>query len=114
MTPPPPACTVRVEVFAMMRHGVGQPPRAHVGALPRASVLSFTLGLLALRVCWLPGDNCLLALAAVTLGLLALAQISHHHDAPGGTEEAVTGVVLGVLVLGLSTFFISALVVAYR
>ena len=31
--------------------------------------LSFTLGLIALRLCWMPGVNCALALAAVGAGV---------------------------------------------
>jgi hypothetical protein len=82
--------------------------------LPKTAVLSFTLGLLALRVCWLPGVNCVLAMVAVVAGTMALVKIVQGHGARRGFEEAVTGVVLGIVVLGLSAFFVSALVVAYR
>ena len=93
----------------------GRPETAGDGRLlPRTAVLSFTLGLLALRVCWLPGVNCVLAAAAVALGTMALVKIVQGRGAGRGFEEAITGVVLGIVVLGLSTFFISALVVAYR
>ncbi len=86
------------------------------GARPlyRPAALSFTLGLAALRVCWLPGVNCLLAAASLVLGGTALWQIVHSHGRLGGVDEALSGTVLGVVVLGLSTFFISALVAAYR
>jgi hypothetical protein len=99
----------------MMLLNAGHPETAGGGRLlPKAAVLSFTLGLLALRVCWLPGVNCALALAALTAGIVAVLQITHSRGRVGGLEEAITGVVLGIVVLGLSTFFISALIVAYR
>jgi hypothetical protein len=111
-----------VEVIAMVRHnalldalGAGHPEAAGGGrVLPKAAVLSFTLGLLALRVCWLPGVNCVLALASVGLGLVGLFKILRGHGTVAGIEEAVTGVVLGIVVLGLSVFFASALIAAYR
>lgn len=82
--------------------------------LPKAAVLSFMLGIVALRLCWLPGVNCVFSLAAIGLGSLALVRILGSHGRAAGLEEAMTGLVLGVVVLGLSTFFISALVAAYR
>jgi hypothetical protein len=99
----------------MIHLTAGRPDAAGGGRLlPKAAVLSFTLGLLSLRVCWLPGVNCALAVAAVALGTIAFVQIAQGHGTKGGMEEAITGVVLGIVVLGLSTFFISALVAAYR
>ncbi|MDR7418746.1 MAG: hypothetical protein QN178_07520 [Armatimonadota bacterium] len=98
----------------MIGHGAGPTRPSQVPVRPRAAVLSFTFGLLALRVCWLPGVNCLMAMAAVALGALALARVARQHGARAGVEEAVTGLVLGMIVLGLSVFFVSALVAAYR
>ena len=89
-------------------------PAGPVRTLPRAAALSFTIGLIALRVCWLPGVNCALAAGALVLGVVGLCKIARGHGACGGLEEAITGVVLGVVVLGLSVFFITALVAAYR
>jgi len=80
----------------------------------RAAGASFTVGLVALRVCWLPGVNCLLAAAAIALGAVAAWQIARSRGALCGVDEAISGVVLGVVVLGLSVFFVSALVAAYR
>lgn len=80
----------------------------------RAAAASFTLGLVALRVCWLPGVNCLLAVTSIVLGAVAAWQIARSRGALCGTDEAISGVVLGVVVLGLSVFFVSALVAAYR
>jgi hypothetical protein len=80
----------------------------------RAAAASFTVGLVALRVCWLPGVNCVLAAAAITLGAVAAWQITRSRGALCGVDEAISGVVLGVVVLGLSVFFVSALVAAYR
>ncbi|HEU5171650.1 MAG TPA: hypothetical protein VFU46_13970 [Gemmatimonadales bacterium] len=80
----------------------------------RAAAVSFAVGLVALRVCWLPGVNCVLALAAIGLGAVAAWQILHSHGRLCGVDEAVSGVVLGVVVLGLSVFFISAIVAAWR
>lgn len=82
--------------------------------LCRAAALSFTVGLVALRVCWLPGVNCVLAAASVALGALAFWQIVRSRGALCGLDEAVSGIVLGVVVLGLSVFFVSAFVAAYR
>lgn len=98
-----------------IRQGKG-PPQQAGGArtLSRAAALSFTLGLVALRVCWLPGVNCLLAAAALALGVVAFVQIVRGHGAVSGLDEAITGVVLGVVVLGLSTFFVAAVLTAYR
>jgi hypothetical protein len=76
--------------------------------------LSFAVGLIALRVCWLPGVNCLLAVAAVALGISGLCQALRHRGEGCGLDEAITGLVLGIIVLGLSTFFTVALVAAYR
>jgi hypothetical protein len=99
----------------MLRLDAGRPDAAAGGRmLPKAAALSFTLGLLALRVCWLPGVNCALAAAALTAGVLALVQLVRAHGTLAGIEEALTGVVLGIVVLGLSVFFITALVAAYR
>lgn len=80
----------------------------------RAAAASFAVGLVALRVCWLPGVNCVLAAASVVLGGIAAWQIVRSRGALCGVDEAVSGIVLGVIVLGLSTFFVSALVAAYR
>lgn len=99
----------------MLRPGTGDPgSTGGAKVLPRAAILSFPLGLLALRVCWLPGVNCALALVAVALGAVGLLQILRGHGRFGGVEEAITGLILGIVVLGLSVFFVSALVVAYR
>lgn len=91
----------------------GPPPAPRARLQSRAAALSFTLGLIALRVCWLPGINCLLAVAALALGMWAVLQIVAAHGRLGGLEEALTGVVLGLVVLGLSVFFVAALVAAY-
>lgn len=72
------------------------------------------MGLISLRVCWLPGVNCVLAAGSVALGALALGQILRSRGALCGLDEAVSGIVLGVVVLGLSVFFVSAFVAAYR
>jgi hypothetical protein len=82
--------------------------------LPKAAALSFMLGILALRVCWLPGVNCALAAASLAVGTFAFVQVLRAHGRTAGLEEALTGMVLGLVVLGLSVFFISAVVVAYR
>lgn len=82
--------------------------------LCRAAAMSFTLGLIALRVCWLPGVNCVLAAAALGLGGVAFWQILRSRGGLCGVDEAISGMVLGVIVLGVSTFFISLLVAAYR
>lgn len=106
---------VEVEVVSMLRpdtRGPGSTGGAKV--LPKAAILSFTLGLLALRVCWLPGVNCALALVALALGIVGLLRILRGLGRFGGIEEAITGLILGIVVLGLSVFFVSALVVAYR
>ncbi|HLE77275.1 MAG TPA: hypothetical protein VJA65_02565 [bacterium] len=79
-----------------------------------AAARSFTVGLVALRVCWLPGVNCLLALASIALGALAIREILHSRGALGGMDEAISGTTLGVVVLGLSVFFISALTAAWH
>jgi hypothetical protein len=80
----------------------------------RAAAASFAIGLVALRVCWLPGVNCLLAAVSIALGGVAAWQIARSHGSLCGVDEAISGVVLGVVVLGLSVFFVSALVAAYR
>lgn len=79
-----------------------------------AAARSFAVGLVALRVCWLPGVNVLLALAAIGLGVQAIWEIIHSRRAMGGLDEAISGTTLGVVVLGLSVFFISALTAAWR
>jgi len=76
--------------------------------------LSFTLGLIALRLCWMPGVNCALALAAVGAGVLGCYRVARSRGGVGGFDEAVSGIVLGVIVLGLSMFFISAFVAAWH
>ncbi|MBM3471171.1 MAG: hypothetical protein FJX73_10350 [Armatimonadetes bacterium] len=98
-----------------MQHQTTGPPQAaqKSGILPRAAGLSFALGLIALRVCWLPGINCILALGAITLGILGLYRVLKTRGV-GGLDEAVTGIVLGIVVLGLSTFFIAAFTTAWR
>jgi hypothetical protein len=107
--------TVGVEVVSMIRLNAEQPDEARGGrVLPKAAVLSFTLGMIALRVCWLPGVNCALAVTSVALGVVALFQIFHARGTVAGIEEAITGVVLGIVVLGLSVFFISTLIAAYH
>lgn len=78
------------------------------------AALSFTLGLIALRLCWLPGVNCALALAAVGAGALGCYKVARSRGGIGGFDEAVSGIVLGVIVLGLSVFFISAFVAAWH
>ncbi len=110
---PPPI--VEAEVGAVINHVQRPPMRAGPPRIvPRAAALSFTLGLISLRVCWLPGVNCVLAAGAVAVGIVGLCQVLRGHGVCGGLDEAISGVVLGVVVLGLSTFFISALVAAYR
>ncbi len=98
----------------MINQEKGPLPRAQPRMLPRAAALSFTLGLISLRVCWLPGVNCALATGAVALGVVGLCQVLRAHGACGGIDEAISGIILGVVVLGLSTFFISAIIAAYR
>lgn len=85
----------------------------HSRPLCRAAAMSFTLGLVALRVCWLPGVNCVLAAAALGLGGVAFWQIVRSRGGLCGIDEAISGMVLGVIVLGLSVFFIS-LLLAHR
>src|SRR5574341_2668217 len=98
-----------------MSHGTQAISRAQ-DARPvwRAAALSFTVGLVALRVCWLPGVNCVLGAAALALGALAFWQILHSRGALCGIDEAVSGIVLGVVVLGLSVFFLSAIIAAWH
>jgi hypothetical protein len=69
---------------------------------------------MALRLCWLPGVNCALALAAVGAGVLGFSRVVRSHGGLCGFDEAVSGTVLGVIVLGLSVFFVSAFVGAWR
>ncbi|MDQ7850356.1 MAG: hypothetical protein QN152_01445 [Armatimonadota bacterium] len=94
----------------------GQPNPA--GAADRsvcpAAALSFALGLMALRLCWLPGVNCALALGAVGAGVLGFLRVVRSRGGLCGLDEAVSGIVLGVIVLGLSVFFVSAFVGAWR
>ncbi len=97
----------------VINQGKGPPMPAEPRILPRAATLSFMLGLIALRVCWLPGVNCMLAVGAVTLGILAVWRIMRARGVSTGLDEAISGIVLGLIVLGLSVFFISALIAAY-
>ncbi|MDQ7820395.1 MAG: hypothetical protein QN173_04270 [Armatimonadota bacterium] len=78
------------------------------------AALSFTLGLTGLRLCWLPGVNCVLGAAALLLGITGLVMIARSRGTLAGVEEAISGVVLGAVVVGLSVFFISALVASWR
>lgn len=80
----------------------------------RPAASSFAVGLVALRLCWLPGVNLILAVLALISGVIALWRIMQSRGAMSGLDEAVSGVVLGVVVLGLSVFFLSLLVAAYR
>ncbi len=89
-------------------------PQSHPRPVARVAALSFAVGLIALRLCWLPGVNCVLAGAALILGLTSALIIMKSHGALGGVEEAISGIVLGLVVLGLSVFFITAFVAAYR
>lgn len=99
----------------MIRLCTGHPgDAAGVRILPRAAILSFTLGMIALRVCWMPGVNCAVAAAALVLGVVALVQVLRARGTAAGLEEAIAGMVLGIVVLGLSVFVVSALVAAYR
>ncbi len=93
--------------------GLGTSSTARRVVCPAAG-LSFALGLTALRLCWLPGINCALALAAVGAGVLGCYKVARSRGGLCGFDEAVSGIVLGVIVLGLSTFFISAFVAAWR
>lgn len=88
--------------------------RPEARPLCRAAAPSFAVGLVALRLCWLPGVNCILALTAIGLGAVALWQILRSRRALGGLDEAVSGIVLGVVVLGLSVFFLSAILAAWH
>lgn len=80
----------------------------------RAAAVSFVLGLFALRVCWLPGVNCLLALGSLAFGITAALQILRSRGRLGGMEEAITGIVLGLVVLAVSVFFLILFVAALR
>ena len=82
--------------------------------LCRAAAASFAVSLVALRVCWLPGVNCVLGAASIALGAVAAWQILRSRGTKCGLDEAIAGVVLGVVVMGLSLFFMSALVTAWR
>lgn len=98
----------------MRYQGTGPPPAASEHRLPpRAAGLSFAIGLIALRVCWLPGINCVLAVAAIGLGIVGLYRIIRSRGTEG-LDEAITGIVMGIVVLGLSTFFIAAVMTAWR
>ncbi len=88
--------------------------RSEARSLCWAAAPSFAVGLVALRLCWLPGVNCILALTAIALGAVALWQIVRSRGALVGMDEAVSGIVLGVVVLGLSVFFLSAIIAAWR
>ena len=90
------------------------PHGAPTHAVCRAAAASFAVGLVSLRVCWLPGVNVILAAASVALGVFAVWQILHSHGSMRGMDEAVSGLVLGMVVIGLSTFFISALIAGWR
>lgn|GEM_PF-1937308 len=108
-----------VIVGAMPQHAgsppAGTPPhRQEYRPVCRAAAASFAVGLVALRVCWLPGVNCLLAAVSIALGAGAAWQIMHSRGQVCGMDEAISGVVLGIVVMGLSVFFISALVTAWR
>lgn len=91
----------------------GGPGARETRPVCRAAAASFAVGLVALRVCWLPGVNCVLAAASIVLGAIAAWQIARSRGALCGVDEAISGVVLGVAV-GLSVFYVSALVAAYR
>jgi hypothetical protein len=99
-----------------MRHIMGSTLQKAPETRPvcRAAGASFAVGLVAMRICWLPGVNCVLAAASITLGAVAAWQIARSHGGLCGVDEAISGMVLGVVVLGLSVFFVSALVAAYR
>jgi hypothetical protein len=100
---------------AMSRYpGPTGPSRTADRPVCPAAALSFTLGLIALRLCWLPGVNCALALAAVGAGVLGSYRVARSQGGLCGFDEAVSGIVLGVIVLGLSTFFLSAFVAAWH
>jgi len=90
------------------------PPTQAVRPVCRAAAMSFSIGLVALRVCWLPGVNCILGGVALALGGLAVWQILRSRGALCGIDEAVSGMVLGVVVLGLSVFFLSAIIAAWH
>jgi hypothetical protein len=81
--------------------------------LCRPAASSFSAGLVALRMCWLPGVNVILGAASLILGVFALWQIARSRGAMSGIDEAISGVVLGIVVLGLSVFFLSVLIAAY-
>lgn len=91
-----------------------EPTRAADRPVYPLAALSFTLGLIALRLCWMPGVNCALALAAVGAGVLGCYKVARSRGGWCGFDEAVSGIVLGVIVLGLSVFFISAFVAAWH
>jgi hypothetical protein len=78
-----------------------------------AAARSFAVGLVALRFCWLPGINCLLAVTSIALGVIAIWEIVHSRGAVRGLDEAISGTTLGSWSC-LSVLFISALVAAWR
>ncbi len=108
-------------VSAMVRRvlGAGAAPGAEAARgdgrpVARAAAISFVLGLFALRICWLPGINLLLALGSLGFGIAGALQVAGSRGRLGGMEEAATGIVLGVVVLGLSVFFGILLIASLR
>lgn len=101
-------------MMATMSHAGGIKPRTDRRPVCPAAAVSFSLGLVALRLCWMPGVNCALALAALGAGLLGCVKIARSRGGLCGFDEAVSGMVLGVVVLGLSVFFVSAFVAAWH
>ncbi|HXF82327.1 MAG TPA: hypothetical protein VNN19_06220 [bacterium] len=93
---------------------VGAAEAASAGRPCRAAATSFNAGLVAIRLCWLPGLNLLLATAALAYGVLALWEIGRSRGRMTGLDEAVSGLVLGVLAFGLSVFFLSLLFAGLR
>lgn len=80
----------------------------------RAAGTSFGAGLVAIRLCWLPGVNLLMATAALVYGAAAIWEIARSRRMLTGLDEAVSGMVLGALAFGLSVFFLSLLFAALR
>ncbi|MDR7433883.1 MAG: hypothetical protein QN189_02005 [Armatimonadota bacterium] len=68
---------------------------------------SFMLGLTALRLCWIPGVNCALALLAIAFGLAGRWQIRHSPTPQTGLSECTGGCILGSIVLGLTGFVLA-------
>jgi|GEM_PF-1995658 len=68
---------------------------------------SFMLGLTALRLCWIPGVNCALALLAIALGIAGRWQIRHSPVPQTGLSECTGGCILGGIVLGLTGFVLT-------